>query len=496
MKAIIIATKGVDDAPVLSERLGRGMLPVLDRPLLQHMVESLIRWGVTEVSFVLSHRPEKVEAFFGCGQRWGCPFHYHLTRDPEHPYRALAEALSPPRTTPLLLAHEESLPLLGTLETDTKTPLLLMRGGETHAQWSGWAVLPPEWSAGVSETTDRQGLEELLIQTGGVKHSLSACLLIKDAATLLIATRELLNLGVPHLMHSAREVEEGIWLSRDVGLHPTAEITPPVYINEACRIGKKAVIGPHTVLGKGCVVDEKTRIKHSVVRSLSYIGKNLSIEACLVDKNCLVNTALGSEVLITDAFIIGDMAEKQLRNSLVRLGSRAMALLLLAAFAPLLLPTLVVLTLFRKGPCRSRLQVVALPPPPHETHWKMVSFTTCEEAGPDPISWEARWWHFFLVFLPGLIPVAQGRLRFVGLGLRTPEALRALPPDWKSLYLSGKGGLITEAMLHFGAYPSEDELYAAETVYTVSSGFRYDLKLFVTYIGQLFGIVPRPGKPS
>lgn len=67
MKAIIIATKGVDGAEVLSERLGAAMLPLLDRPFLQHVVECLVRWGITEIDVVLSHLPEKVEAFLEAG---------------------------------------------------------------------------------------------------------------------------------------------------------------------------------------------------------------------------------------------------------------------------------------------------------------------------------------------------------------------------------------------------------------------------------------------
>ncbi|BCS95205.1 hypothetical protein DSLASN_08370 [Desulfoluna limicola] len=493
MKAIIIATKGVDRAEVLSERLGAAMLPLLDRPFLQHVVECLVRWGVTEIDFVLSHLPEKVEAFFGSGERWGCRFHYHLVRDPERPYRPLADALNAPRGVPLFLVHGDALPLAERHEPEPEVPLLLMMEAEAEkGRWSGWAVVPPGTSLNMEARADRQAIEAALKGAGGIERALDACLTVSDGGSLLASTRTFLDMGAPFLMHAAREVESGIWLSRDVGMHPTAQLMPPVYIDEECRIGKKAVIGPHAVLGKGCVVDEKTHIEHSVVLPWSYIGKDLSLDGCLVDKNCLVNTAIGSEITVAEPFIIGSLTEKTLRSRIVRLGSRTMGCLLLVAFAPLLLVTLCALSLFRKGLVHPKLEVVSLPTLSDEAHWRTFSFSTCEEAGPDPVTWEARWWHFFLVFLPGLIHVAKGQLRFVGLGPRTAETIRALPSDWRSIYLTGKGGLITEAMLHFGAYPSEDELYAAETFYTVSSGLRYDLKLLFKYAGQLCGIAPRP----
>lgn len=492
MKAILVATKGVDGAPVLSERLGAAMLPLLDRPFLQHGVECLVRWGVTEISFVLSHLPEKMETFFGTGERWGCRFRYHLVRDPERPYRAVADALASNRGAPLILADGERLPLAERPDMDAEIPVLLMHEEMSKEKgWTGWAIIPPGLRWEVRKNVDRASLAEALIEAGAVERTVGASLTVTNAADLQAASRKILDMGVPGLMHGAREVEEGIWLSRDVGLHPTARLTPPVYIDEGCRIGKHAAVGPHAVLGNGCMVDEKAIIRDSVVLPLSYIGKGLSLEGAVVDKNCLVNTTLGSELVVTEAFLIGDLADHGLRRRLAGLGSCLLGALLLAAFAPLLLLTLGFLALFRKGPCRPRLEVVALPALPDEAHWRTFPFATFEEGGPDPVSWEARWWHFFLVFLPGLIHVARGRLKLVGLGPRTAEAIGALPTDWRSLYLTGKGGLITEAMLHFGPYPDEDQLYAAEALYTVSPGALYDLKLLLKYAAQLTGIAPR-----
>ncbi|SCY42891.1 NDP-sugar synthase [Desulfoluna spongiiphila] len=496
MKVLLLATRGVDQAPVLSERLGASMLPLLDRPFLQHGVECLVRWGATEIDFILCHLPEKVEAFFGTGERWGCRFRYHLVRDPERPFRPLANALASHRETPLVLADGEVLPLVENLGMSVDSSRLLMEdNGSGETRWSGWAVISSGHCPAVEATADATDLEAALINAGAMEEELPATLTVRDPTTLLHATRTILDRGVPHLMHTAREVEEKIWLSRDVGIHPTARITPPVYLDEGCRIGKLADIGPYAVLGKGCVVDEKTCIRDSVVLPMSYIGKDLSLEGSVVDKNCLVNTSIGSELTVTDAFIIGNLAENELRHRLARLGSRITGVFLLVVFSPLLITTLSALSLFRKGPCLPHLNVVSLPTLADETHWHTFAFATCEAKGPDPATWEARWWHFFLVFLPGLIHVVRGRMRLVGLGPRTTDAIRSLPEDWRHITLTGKGGLITEAMLHFGPRPGEDELYAAETVYTVSSGPLYDAKLLLKYAGQLLGVIPRPGKP-
>ena len=492
MRAIIIATKGIDNAPLLSERMGASMLPLLDRPFIQHGVECLVEWGVTEVDFVLSHLPEKMEALLGDGERWGCKFHFHLARDPEHPYRSLAALFASPRSVPLVVGHGEALPLGGITDANEKHPLLLTHDeGKTPNQWTGWAVVPPGVSITLPDDASRETLHGVLMDEAPVERK-TTCLFANDGVALLSATRALMGMDTLPFMHTAREVEKGIWLSRDVGLHPTVSIIPPVYIGSACRIGKKATIGPHAVLGMGCVVDEKTQIKNTAVFPWSYIGKDLSLADCLVDKNCLVNTAIGSEIIVTEAFIIGSLSEKEIRNRLIKLGSRTMGSLLLVLFAPLLLLTLAALSLTAKGRARSHANInaVLLPALSQETHWLTFPFKTWESSSPD--CWQASWRHFLLVLLPGLIHVAKGDLRFVGLAPRTPESIQALPSDWRSIYLTGKGGLITEAMLNFGPSSTEDERYAAETFYTISAGFRYDLKLLLKYASQLLGITQKP----
>src|SRR6266699_5132242 len=62
----------------LNEYLPIPLLPMGDRPFLQHVVEYLADQNIRRFEFVLSHLPEKIETALGDGARWGCTFHYHL----------------------------------------------------------------------------------------------------------------------------------------------------------------------------------------------------------------------------------------------------------------------------------------------------------------------------------------------------------------------------------------------------------------------------------
>jgi len=106
----------------------------------------------------------------------------------------------------------------------------------------------------------------------------------------------------------------------------------------------------------------------------------------------------------------------------------------------------------------------------------------------------AGWRHFFFGFLPALVNIARGELRFVGVPPRSAQAIENLPRDWRALYLESKPGIVTETMVHFGPRASRDEMYSAEAVYSVSSGLKHDLRLLARYTGQVLGLMPRPGE--
>src|ERR1700679_2445933 len=85
------------------------LLPLGDRPALQHIVESLVTQGITSIELIVDHGPERVEALLGNGDRWGCSFRYHLAAQPDRPYRSL-KVIPGISTEPWVLIHAERYP--------------------------------------------------------------------------------------------------------------------------------------------------------------------------------------------------------------------------------------------------------------------------------------------------------------------------------------------------------------------------------------------------
>src|SRR5262245_21298955 len=111
MKAVIIATGQSPDGFLLHDRHPVPMLPLVDRPFLQHLVEYFVHQGVLVFDWVLCHLPEEIEQFLGTGERWGAEFRYHLVRDPFRPYTEIrALSLGEGNEGPILLGHADRLP--------------------------------------------------------------------------------------------------------------------------------------------------------------------------------------------------------------------------------------------------------------------------------------------------------------------------------------------------------------------------------------------------
>lgn len=70
-KAMILAAgEGTRLRPITAE-IPKGMVPVAGKPVLEHAVERLARFGVQEIVINLCHLPGVIQEHFGDGRRWG-----------------------------------------------------------------------------------------------------------------------------------------------------------------------------------------------------------------------------------------------------------------------------------------------------------------------------------------------------------------------------------------------------------------------------------------
>jgi len=548
----------------LNERYPLPLLPLVDRPFLQHVVEFCISQGVKQFDFVLSHLPEKIEALLEDGKRWGSRFTFHLARDPLRPYRLLRILdLQGQPGEPLLLGHADRLPQMRLQEASGTGVLPLLFGWRDKAaadpesrRWTGWALLAPDRLTSLPSDPDEAELEAYLranVENERGWSEVGRPLSVASYAEILESQRAVLAGTFPGLLLSGWEIKKeagfhvtdeslvalradgmpeavaqkldplkgkefgpqenfagalaklldkaerkrfqelvlkhvtkydntGLWLSRNVKLHPTVKHAPPAYVCDNSSVDGGVELGPNVVVGNDCLLDTGCTASNALIFPGTYVSELLELTDVLLDKNLLINARLGVELDI-DEFIPGNTREGHFLPGLTGLFRWVVAVLLLLLTSPVLLLTMLCLFLFRRGPVWHRKEVVRLPAPKDQPRWRTFKILSFSPDFPPGIGVRCGFRALLLRFLPALINVVKGELAFVGLPPRTPEEIGNLSRAWKRLYLRGKAGIITEGTFS-GPNPTEDELYAADAFYAATATWRYDLKLLLRFLAR------------
>lgn len=498
MRAIIVATGYRPAMDPLNQRYPTPLLPLVDRPFVQHVVEYLVEQGCTEFDFLLSHLPHKLEDLLGDGARWGVAFRHHLVREPDKPYGRLRAWRFDRPEEPVLLVHGDRLPPVelsqhAPAEGDGLPVLFCTRAagdaGSPDLEWCGWGWVSGRLVSDLPDDLDEAGFAACMMRSAESQGRIvetAAPLSVRSFEDLLEAHCRVLGEGLTGLMLSAREAQDGVWLSRNVSLHPTATIEPPAYIGANCRISAGVRLGPNAVLGHDCVLDRHCTVRDSAVFPGSYVGEALDLREALVDRNCLVSVRAGASLAVADDFILGSLSDRPVSRWVRKAIGRLGGLCLLVAASPAWVLAVVLLKLFRRGPVLYRQAMVRLPAPTETYLWRtflLWRFVSRDAGVSDaPSRWGQVLRHLLLRFLPGLVNVVRGEMSVVGVEPRTAEDIQALPPDWRALYLRSKAGIVTEAFVEHGEGLTEDGLYSAESFYSVSAGLGHDLKLFVKYL--------------
>ncbi|MDR6224752.1 sugar phosphate nucleotidyltransferase [Desmospora profundinema] len=76
MKAVIMAGgKGTRLRP-LTNRLPKPMVPLLNKPCMEYIIELLKNHGITEIAVTVQYLPHVIREHFGDGEKWGVQLHY------------------------------------------------------------------------------------------------------------------------------------------------------------------------------------------------------------------------------------------------------------------------------------------------------------------------------------------------------------------------------------------------------------------------------------
>jgi mannose-1-phosphate guanylyltransferase / phosphomannomutase len=101
---------------------------------------------------------------------------------------------------------------------------------------------------------------------------------------------------------------DGIWLGRGTQAHPRATVESPVVIGHNVMVGEGAFIGSGCIIGDNCVIEPGALIEHSIIWSNTYVGRNARVSGATVCSNVVLkaNSNVGEGAVIGDKCQLGE----------------------------------------------------------------------------------------------------------------------------------------------------------------------------------------------
>jgi bifunctional UDP-N-acetylglucosamine pyrophosphorylase/glucosamine-1-phosphate N-acetyltransferase len=325
LKAVILAAgEGNRMRPLTSNR-PKVMLPVANKPILEHLLIEVKAAGIGEFVFVVGYCDEQVRSYFGDGEKWGVKIAYSEQRK----QLGTADAIR-------MVGGEVDgnfLVINGDVVVSSQDIKRLMKNSHNtmsvievkDPRGLGMVELSEDKVVNIYEKTQKPttlmanaGLylftPEIFEAISRTEKSPRGEYEITDSLQLLMGTRQglhyqeiksWLDLSYPWDLLRANEsmlaglesqnlgvVEENVVLKgavaigRNTVIKSGAYIVGPVIIGEDCEIGPNCYIRPSTTIGDGCHIGAAVEVKNSIVMKgskiphLSYVGDSVIGEGC------------------------------------------------------------------------------------------------------------------------------------------------------------------------------------------------------------------------
>jgi bifunctional UDP-N-acetylglucosamine pyrophosphorylase/glucosamine-1-phosphate N-acetyltransferase len=324
MECIVLAAgEGKRMRPLTAKR-PKVMLPLANRPMMEHLVIAARDAGITNFIFVVGYGEREIRKYFGNGSAWGINITYVAQRNQQGTADAVRSARDHVKGSFLLLNGDmilktgdiaaicrQDYPCMGISTTDHPGDYgVVLEEGKFVTSLEEKSQQPKSNLINAGAYLFSQDIFDLIDQ---VHPSPRGELELTDALNGLIAEKKLkayhlsywMDVGYPWDMLDANTtlmesldaknegtIEEGVFLQSSVDIGKGSIIKSGTYIEGPCIIGKNCRIGPHayirgaTSIGDDCHIGHCSEIKNSIIMSgtkiphFNYIGDSVIGSGC------------------------------------------------------------------------------------------------------------------------------------------------------------------------------------------------------------------------
>ncbi len=341
MKAVILAGgEGTRLRPLTSNQ-PKPMLPMANRPMLEHIVKLLADHGFDDIVVTIAFLANQIRNYFGDGSDFGVQMRYASEDTPlgtAGSVRNAAEELDDTflvisgdvltdiDLTEFVKAHREAGAFgsiaLKRVEDPVEFGIVITRPDgfiERFLEKPTWGqvfsdtintgiyVLEPEvfdfipegevvdFSSDVFPAILEQGKPLLGHVVEGYWEDVGTLDAYVRAHTDILDGRVRVEI-------EGFELADGVWLGEGADLDPSASVIGPVVIGDNARIEAGAQLQPYTVLGSDVVVKADAFIERSVVHDHGYIGPSVDLRGCVIGRS----SDLRSHARVREGAVLGD----------------------------------------------------------------------------------------------------------------------------------------------------------------------------------------------
>ena len=358
MKAVILAGGYGTRMRPLTFSKPKPLIPILNKPITEHILDYLSLHGITEVAFTTNYLREQIEDYFG-NRFKGIKLTYPVEEKPLGTAGCVKNIEDFFDDTFLIM------------QGDTVCDINLTSLIKQHKYFNGIATLAAHkvsdpWNFGVMELEDSgriKGFHEKpliddcvsdLVNTGIYVLEPEALDFIprdtffdfsKDLFPILLDRQSLFgvhlegfwaDIGRPegyiraknwlmtqieHSIHETAEingiVEGPVVIGENVVVGKHSHLIGPVYLGDGIKLDRGVVLGPNTVLGSNIRIRENTVLNGAILFENTKIGSDSDISTSFIAENCKI----GSNGLIQSDVLIGGNCEFGVNCSIIN-GSR------------------------------------------------------------------------------------------------------------------------------------------------------------------------------
>ncbi|MGH9088077.1 MAG: sugar phosphate nucleotidyltransferase [Acidimicrobiales bacterium] len=325
MKAVIMAGgEGTRLRPLTSNQ-PKPMLPMANRPMMEHVVGLLRQHGMTDIVVTVAFMANAIRTYFGDGSELGVRMVYATEETPlgtagsvlnareelDEPFLVISgDVLTDIDLSVVVDFHQRKGALATLALCAVENPLefgIVIADEDGNVErflekptWgqvfsdtinTGIFVLEPEIFDFIPEGRSVDFSGEVfpnVLESGRPIAGYVAEGYWEDVGTTeayLRAHQDILD-GKVTVDVEGFEVRPGVWLGKGSTIDPAATVEGPAIIGDNCTVGPGAVLGEYTTLGSNVRVADGAEVRRSVVHDNAYFGTGVRLAGAVVGRSC------------------------------------------------------------------------------------------------------------------------------------------------------------------------------------------------------------------